>query len=532
MTRFFKVSMQTKLLGLIISLLLFVIILLTGIYAYLESNQTEEKMGQLALQVATTVSLMPVIKGAFDTADPSTIIQPISERIRKKVGAEFIVVGNKKSIRYSHPDKWKIGKKMVGGDNARALIGGEYYTSKAIGSLGPSLRGKAPILDEDGKIIGIVSVGFLMEDIQTAIFNKFVKISFFAFLVLLLGVLGSILLARNIRKDILGLEPREIASLYRERSAILLSIKEGIIAIDDKGLITMMNPSALKMLGIKENPINQPIDKVFSNTKMHRVLKSGVNETDQEMILNDKVVIVNRTPIFEKDEVVGVVASFRDKTEVKEMVNTLSEVRKYSEDLRAQTHEYTNKLYVLSGLLQLGHYQEAIDLIQLESAIHHNQNRILFEQIHDRKVQAILLGKLGKASEKKVAFIIDENSSLQPLPQHIDISKLIAILGNLIDNAFEAVQQNPAKEVSIVATDIGNDIVFEIVDNGRGIKPNEMPDIFQKGYSTKLGIDRGYGLAIVKEVIEELSGSIEVQNQKGGGTVFSVFIPKKIATAV
>ncbi len=526
-----KVSLQTKLLGLILSLLLFVIIVLTGVYSYWESKQTEEQMGQLALQVATTVSFMPMIKDAFELGEPSLVIQPIAEQIRTEVGAEFVVVGNKESVRYSHPDEWKIGRKMVGGDNAKALKSGDYYTSKAIGSLGPSLRGKAPIYNDEGNIIGIVSVGFMQEDIQATVYQKFVKIGGIALLVVVIGGIGAVLLARNVRKDILGLEPHQIAALYRERNAILYSIKEGIIAVDEKGIITMMNHSAKKLLDLNNEAINKPIEKVLPNTKMFRVLQSGKIESDQEMLLKDRVVIVNRTPIYEKREIVGVVASFRDKTEVTEMVNTLSEVRQYSEGLRAQTHEFTNKLYVISGLLQLGDYKEAIEMIQFESKEHSYQNRILFEQIHDKKVQAIILGKVGKASEKKITFTIDRQSSLGPLPKHIDISKLITILGNIIDNAFEAVLNSKVKEVVFFATDMGQDVVFEIADTGYGIEaPLEM-DVFTQGYSTKVGQDRGYGLAIVKEVVDELDGSIEIQQLKEGGTVFSIFLPKELKVA-
>ena len=519
-------SLQTKILGLIISLLLFVIVLLTGIFAFVETKQTENQMGQLALQVAKTVSFMPSIKKAFELENPSQVIQPIAEQIREEVGAEFVVVGNNDSIRYSHPHIWKIGKKMVGGDNDLALLEGKYYTSKAVGTLGPSLRGKAPIFDDDGEIIGIVSVGFLIEDVRSAILKNLIKISFFSLFVLVLGVIGGVLLVRNIRKDTLGLEPHEIASLYRERNAILLSIREGIIAIDEKGIITMMNHSAREMLDLSEDCMNQLIDQVFPNTKMYRVLQSGVQEKDQEMVLRDRTVIVNRTPIIENNRVVGGVASFRDKTEVKEMINTLSEVRKYSEDLRAQTHEYTNKLYVLSGLLQLGHYEQAIQMIQSESTIHQHQNKILFDQIHDRTVQAILLGKISKASEKKISFTIDPDTFLHPLPVHIDISKLITILGNIIDNAFEAVNENKKKEVTFFATDMGNDIVFEVGDNGFGIDSDTTEEIFEKGYSTKMEKNRGYGLSNVKEIVDELHGTIEVQNQKKGGAIFSIFIPK------
>ncbi|GIN87514.1 ATPase [Heyndrickxia sporothermodurans] len=526
MKKYISVSLQTKIVVLITTLLLFVILILTVFYGYIESDNTEKHIGQLAKQVATTVSLMPSIQDAFKLDNPSSIIQPITKKISQEVGAEFIVVGNADSIRYSHPDEKKIGEKMVGGDNNLALKKGKYYISEAVGSLGPSIRGKAPIFNDNGVIIGIVSVGFLETAVNRVIGKRLLKICLISLVVLFLGIFGGVLLARNIRKDILGLEPHEIASLYRERSAILQTIKEGIIAVDAEGYITMMNDSARKILDIEKESLHIPIEVIVPNTKMHRVLETGIQENDKEMILNEKNVIVNRIPIMNKDEIVGVVASFRDKTEIKAMLDTLTEVRKYSEDLRAQTHEFANKLYVLSGMLQLKQFDEALSFIQSEAAIHRNQNQILFQQIVDNKVQAILLGKIGKASEIKVKFTIDPTSELQDLPKQISLTQLISVLGNIIDNAFEAVSNSLEKEITFFATDVGNDIVFEIVDTGCGIEAEGIKQIFQRGYTTKKGKKRGYGLSIVKEVVEELHGTIEIQEKKEGGTIFSIFLPK------
>ncbi|GGC99646.1 ATPase [Thalassobacillus devorans] len=527
MTSRFHVSLQTKILGLVITLIVSIIIILSGVFAYWEKQETEEKMGQLALQAATTLSFMPTIKEAFNRDDPAEIIQPIALSVQKEIGAEFVVIGNQDSFRYAHPDPWKIGKQMVGGDNDRALKNGEYYISKAEGTLGPSLRGKAPILDDDGDIIGIVSVGFLIDDINSAALQKFMDIGGISIAVLLLGTFGSFMLARSIRKDTMGLEPFQIASLYRDREAVLSSVKEGIIAIDHQGLVTMINQSAKAMLNIEEDTNKKPIEDILPNTQMLRVLESGMPEHNEEMILKDRVIIVNRTPILENDNVVGVVASFRDKTEVREMVNALSEVKRYSEDLRAQTHEFTNKMYVLLGLLQLGNYQEAVDLIESEFQTSQNQNRILFDQIQDDTVQAILLGKISKASEQKVEFSIDSESSLQLIPKHINRSKLVTILGNIIDNAFEAVSSQEEKKVSFFATDLGSDIVFEITDNGPGISDSIMPYLFMRGFSTKKGQNRGFGLANVNEIVEELGGTMEISQTSSEGAMFSIFIPKK-----
>ncbi|WP_330218306.1 sensor histidine kinase [Ornithinibacillus californiensis] len=523
-----KITLQTKILVLIIGLIILITASLTGIVAYYESKEIEKHIGERALNAAITISLMPTVIDAFEHENPTGVLQPIAEEIREIIGAEFIVIGNANSIRYAHPDTGKIGKKMVGGDNDRALISGETYTSKAVGSLGPSLRGKAPVINEDGEIIGIISVGFMLDDIQSIIYNNLLKFSGSAIPIILLGIFGSVMLARNIRKDTFGLEPHQIASLFQDRSAILSSVKEGIVAVGADGRVTMMNESAQKILGLSNNYMNQRIEEVFPNTKMYDVLNSGSAIKDDEVVLNNRPVIVNRTPILnDKSQVVGVVASFRDKTEINEMLNTLSEVRKYSEDLRAQTHEYTNKLYVLSGLLQLGHYKEAIELIQIESSATVQVNKILLEQIKDQTIQAILLGKIGKSSEKKVEFRIDTNSYLEELPSHIDVAKLITIVGNLLDNALEAVEKKEKREIVFFVTDLGDDIVFEIADSGDGIPGQDTYRIFERGYSTKREKGRGYGLAIVTETIGELGGQIEVHNPPDGGAIFSVFIPKQ-----
>ncbi|WP_199689889.1 MULTISPECIES: sensor histidine kinase [Clostridia] len=514
------VSLKTKILTLLISLILAVIILLSGIYIIFEKKQTEEDIGNLALQVAKTVSFMPSVKAAFKKKDQIQLLQSIADSIKMQVEANYIVIKNADGVIYAHPDLLSIGKKRE--SNYRALIFGQYYNAKTDSPIGTALTGNAPIFGADGNIIGIVSVGYLYEDIYAKIYQKIRTIGAVSIVVLLIGIIGGIMLTNHIRKDTLGLEPFEIANLYRERSAILHSIKEGIIAIDEKGLITMINQPAIQMLGCDKCYLYESIEKVFPNTLLKNFLNPCENE---EIYLHNRLVIMNREVVKESGKVVGAVASFRDKTDVKKMIKTISEVRQYSEDLRAQTHEYANKLYVLSGLMQLGKFAEAVDMIQAELKLSMKQNHLLFDRIEDSHVQAILLGKMAKSSEKKIQFIMDQNSSLSPLPKHIDLSSLIAILGNIIDNAFEAVSENEEKKVVFFATDVGNDVIFEIADNGSGVLVEE--NIFTKGFSTKLGERRGYGLAIVQDTVNRFGGWIEIQNDRTKGAIFTVFLPKK-----
>ncbi|KSU80977.1 ATPase [Fictibacillus enclensis] len=522
-----KVSLQIKILGLVLLFGFFLIVLLTGYFSYKESNQIEENRGRLALELAKSISFMPSVIEAFDTDDPAKTIQPLAEKIRKSTGAEFIVVGNRQGIRYSHPVPSEIGKKMKGGDNKRALQG-KYYVSRAKGSLGPSLRGKAPIYNKQGEIIGLVSVGFLLEDINEQITNNLQKVLVVSFLALIVSIIGSFMLSRNIRKDTMGLEPYEIAALYKEKNAVYHSVKEGILAIKKDGRITNMNQPAKRLLNIEGSVRNMKVDGLFPSDYLYEVMQHGSPEPDKEMYWKGQTVIVNCTPLRnESGEITGVVASFRDKTEIEQMVNTLSEVKQYSDDLRSQTHEYTNKLYVLYGLLQLGEYEEAIDMIKNETTLLQLQHSVVFRQIQDTKVQAILLGKLAKASEKKIQFEIAPDSTLEVLPQHIKLSNLIVILGNIIDNAFDAVSGMESPAVKLFVTDIGSDIIFEVEDNGTGIGEKEIPQLFNRGYTSKTGSKpRGYGLANADEAVKELNGIIEVHSQPENGTVFTVYLPK------
>ncbi|WP_158734931.1 sensor histidine kinase [Alteribacillus sp. YIM 98480] len=520
------VTIQTKIILLILSLIIFVTFTLSGFFAYLESTDIEDSLGDKALSTATYVAGAPTVRDAFQTDNPPSILQPYAERIREQSGAEFVVIGNDNGIRYAHPDEWKIGEEMVGGDNNRALLNGESYVSQAEGTLGPSLRGKAPIRDENGSIIGVVSVGFLIEDLRATILERLSELGLLALSAIVIGTLGAVLLSKSIRKDMYGLEPYQIASLFRERQTILSAIREGIIAINKDGFITMINHSAREMLDFHDPVEGRAIKEILPTSVMERVLEHGRPEYNQELSLKGRVFIINRQPIYDNEEIAGVVSTFRDKTEMMEMANTLSDIKRYSDDLRSQNHEYTNKLYALSGYLHLGQTKEAIQLIEEETMNQDKQTAVIFSQIKDTTVQAVLAGKSGRASEMKIKFEVDSNSQLEPLPEHISQTKIISILGNVIDNALDAAKNSPKPEVNFFVTDIGNDVIFEIIDNGPGLSA-DVETLMEKGYSTKSGnIKRGYGLAIIRDTISDLDGMLEFDNQPEGGAIFSIYLPK------
>lgn len=527
-----KIPLQTKVLGLICALILLIIILLASIFAYIQSVETRNGVEQLALQSAKAISLMPELRNAIENNELEDLFRPIAEQVKDQVDAANIMIENREEIIYSHTNQTQVGKKSSDHTNYHALVFGGANNFQVERDGESVLIGKVPIIADYGnytKVIGIVSVEFLEKDIYKNISSRIRTIVIASLIVLLIGMIGGIFLTKSIRKDTLGLEPHEIASLYRERNAILLSVKEGIIAIDHNGTITLINHSARTMLNLNEDDfIGQHVNLVLPTIQIYDVVQRGKNIHNIEIPINEKLFIFNVIPIFENEQVVGAVSSFRDKTELKKLIDTISEVREYSEGLRAQTHEYANKLYLLSGLLQLERYNDAFEFIQKESSFYMYRNQIIFNQIHDPNVQAILLGKLGKASEKKINFEIDDESYIEPLPAYIKVTDLVTIIGNLIDNAFDAVMNQNEKKVFFSIISLGNDIIIEVSDNGKGVSESLIDSLFSLGISSK-GQNRGYGLFNVKHIVDLLGGTIEVKNKENGGAIFTVYLPKQIS---
>lgn len=519
-----SLTLRGKIILLVVILLAAVMTLVSLLFHQMVTATIEEEHGRNALNLAKTVATIPAIREAFATEEPSRIIQPIAEAIRLQTGAEFIVVGNTRGIRYSHPVPNRLGQPMVGGDNDRALLWGESYVSTAIGTLGPSLRGKAPIRDDKGEIIGIVSVGFLMEEISSIQDRYDRRILLITMLGLAVGILGAVVLAWNVKRQILGLEPREIAALFHERNAILESIHEGIIAVDQQGKVTVVNRAAKQMLPGGADFAGRPVTEVLPHTRLLEVLATGESQFDREMIIGKDVAVVNRIPILDGKQVVGAVASFRDKSEIDRLAHELSEVRRYAEALRAQAHEFTNKLYTISGLIQLDRQQEALAYISAISDDHQDLVAFLMKELPDVMIGAIILGKRSRASELGIAFRINRESSLYRIPPHLDRQLLVTIIGNLVENAFDAVTPGQGW-VELFVTDIGEDIIIEVEDNGSGVPAEIAGEIFQEGVSSKAN-HSGIGLALVRRALLQMGGSVTFRERAEGGTLFTVIIPK------
>lgn len=520
-------KLKTKITSTVIGILLLTI----GSISILSFNQMKimlkDQFGRNLLNIANSVSMSYLVEN-YLTSNNQIKGQSLNdqiEAIRIKTNVEFIVVMDMKGIRYSHPIKAKIGKKFQGGDEKRVLTTGEEYVSEAQGSLGPSLRVFAPIY-KNGKQIGAVAIGSPINEVYNEIYSKIDRFIPFIILGLFLGVIAATLLSSNIKKAIFGLEPEEIALILKEKEAVIESVKEGILAVDKKGRVTLFNRAAGEILELTQEDIGRPIANLSYEHKISEVLKLGKYFENIEMKVRPGLTIFCKyNPLKnDKDEVIGLVMNFRDLTEVKKMAEELTGIKKMTCSLRAQNHEFMNKLHAISGMIQLEEYTEAVKFISNVSKTRKDISGILTGQIKNVSIEALLLSKYNKAEEARIIFEIDSSCQLDELPEYMREDELGSVIGNLIENSLDEVSTDGNGFVHFKISKLENNLKIQVNDNGPGIKCEMKNKIYDIGTTTKIG-QRGVGMYVVKKIIDEMHGTIEFSVDNG--TWWDISIPMK-----
>ncbi len=524
--RFIPRGLQLRL-SLLVSALLFLLAILIGAVSSdsirgIMLHQIENK----TLVVAEAVALNPIVVEGIEKRDP-TRIQELAEQVRRVSFAEYVVVADRQGIRYSHPVPERIGQEFVGGDYQAAIIEGRSYVSRAVGTLGPSMRGFVPVRNTGGEIIGFVAVGHLQYEIEAQVYAQQRRVIGYSAVVLLFGVIGAGYIGRSFKAAIFGLEPHEIAALFEERNAIIESIREGIVAVDGAGRLTLVNQAARRYLDMAPDTELRGcrLSELSACREMELALAEKRRAHDHEILIAERAMIVNILPL---GPVSGAVASFRPKDEIDRLARKLLHMQEYSDLLRAQTHEYSNKLHTVAGLIQIGAHQEALELVMNEASGYQELLKTLAEAVPDPIVAGLILGKFNRARELKINLNLDPDSSFADIPPHISRSGLVTILGNLLDNAFEAARlSEEGADVRLFLTDLGLDLIIEVEDSGRGVPANIADTLFERGVTTNEGPGRGVGLFLVNRAVEAAGGYISFGKGELGGALFTVSIPKK-----
>lgn len=509
-------SLRTQLLVLQLAIVLATITIVAAVAMRMQEAQIRDSYEQQMIGVAQSVATLPTIVNAFDDPEPAAVIQPIAELIRTASGVTYVVVTDDTGIRYSHPDPERIGH-MVSTDPSEPLSGRTYVGTQT-GTMGESWRVKVPIY-RGGEIIGTASVGTLETTLREDLDDDLPELFGWLLGAGVVGTLGAVWVTRLVWRRIYRMEPEEIASLREVRDAMLHALGEGMVAIDEHDRVALVNSEAARLLGLDDDAIGRPAAEVLT-TALTRVLESG-DDGEQLVLVGERIIYaqVNRAEVDGRR--VGSVLIVRDRTDVHALVRDLDGARDLTQALRAQAHEFANRLHIISGLIELGRSQDAVAFISRSSVSAGADRHAVAPQVQDPDVVALMLAKTITADERGVRVDLDPASIIGP----DGTTDAVTVLGNLVDNAVDAVGTGGTVRVSIRRED--GVTVLQVSDNGAGIAPSERERIFLPGYSTKGAgrSSRGIGLTLVAEVAARRGGSVTVDDEPGGGVRFTVTLP-------
>jgi two-component system CitB family sensor kinase len=489
-------------LGVSLLVLQVVIVLMTTcaaglLAAKLQSDRIREAYKDRMLSVAESVAQLPTVVQAFDSPNPSAIIQPLAELIRKASQVTYVVVTDRNGVRYAHPDPKRIGERVS--TDPSTPLSGEVFVGTETGTLGTSLRAKVPVRAADGRIIGMASVGILESQLSDDLAEDLPQLIGWLAAAALVGVLGAALITQLVRRRTFRLEPAEIAQL-----------------------LEMVNDEAMRLLGLTDNPTGQPAEEVLDDGLLD-LARSVDDVADRLVLAGERVLVANRMTAKTHDRAVGVVLTLRDRTELHDALRELDGQRTVTEVLRAQAHEFSNHLHVIGGLLDLERQADAVAYIERVGGAGSVTADIIDGANADPALAALLLAKSSTAHERGVELRLDPESS-------VDIragDDALTVLGNLVDNAVDAVETGGVVRVLVRSSATGVRVVVD--DDGPGVAESQRGRIFDLGVSTKdvMGAHgRGIGLALVSRVVTRRSGQVAITDSELGGASFDVWLPE------
>lgn len=493
-----------------------------AVTAQVEGRTREALVEKAAMAATLTAEARSVVEGLEGRA-PAGDIQPYVARLVELTAVDYIVVLDMKGARLSHPNPSLLGARFVGGDDA-PVYEGKAYTSLAKGTLGTAHRVFRPVRNAQGRQVGAVAAGVLVSGMgqTTRAVRRLILLG--ALLGFGIGAGGALLVAGRVKRIMLGMEPGDMAALLQQRNAVLQSVRAGIVATDAEQRITLVNQEAtrlFRLVGQEGDLLGERVDRLLPQAGLEAVLAGGESQLDRPQDLLGLSVMTTTVPVQVMGRTVGCLIILRDMSEVNLLAEQLTGVRLYADALRAQTHEFMNKLHVILGLVRLGETERLTQFLAEITGRLNDEAGYVIQRIKDPVIAGFLMARFAAAREQGVILFLAEEAHLPPLSNRDLVHDLVTILGNLLENAVEAMATAPVKEIHL-DVQAGEDwLEVRVEDTGPGIDPAVLDRLFEKGVSTR-GADRGLGLHHVRLCAEGRGGQLEAHNQDDGGAVLAV----------
>ncbi|WP_233526354.1 sensor histidine kinase [Actinomadura spongiicola] len=493
--------------------------------AYLDAERAaNDAAAQTVTAVAATIANSQNVRAALATPDPSRLLQPYAERVRREAGVDFITIMDPAGVRYTHPNPSRIGGNFVG--NTGPAVAGRTFTETYTGTLGPSVRTVTPVFDDDRRVVALVAVGITVRVISGELRQRLLYLLGVAAAVLAIGIGGSYLVSARLRRQTRGAGPRELRGMFDYYHAILHSVREGLLLLDRAGRVVLCNDAARDLLNLPDSSRGRRVSDLGLPGELAATLTSREQRSDEIHVGDTRVLVVNTSPVKSRGRAMGNVVTLRDHTELLALTGELDTVRGFAESLRSQAHEAANRLHTVVSLVELGRPDQAVEFATAELATAQRLTDRVVGSATEPVLAALLLGKSAEAGERGVDLVVTEDSAIEGVVEPRD---LVTILGNLIDNAIDAALANTGARpprVVVSARKDGGEFVLQVADSGPGVDPATVPDMFRRGWTTKTSggpVGHGLGLALVGQAVRRHGGDVHVGHD--GGAIFTVRLP-------
>ncbi|TDC74764.1 sensor histidine kinase [Actinomadura sp. 7K507] len=495
--------------------------------AYLDAGRSaDDAATQTVTAVAKSIADADNVRTALASPDPSRLLQPYAERVRRDTGVDFVTIMNPAGIRFTHPNPSRIGGHFVG--NTGPALAGLTFTETYTGTLGPSVRTVAPVVD-GGRVVALVAVGITIHVISAELRQRLVSLAGIAAAVLAVGVGGSYLVAARLRRQTRGVAPGELREMFEYYQAILHTVREGLVLLDRSGRVVLCNDAARDLLDLnppRTDLRGRAVADLGLPDELVATFVSTEPRSDEVHLADTRVLVVNTSPVRSRDRAKGNVVTLRDHTELQGLTGELDTVRGFAESLRSQAHEAANRLHTVVSLVELGRPDQAVEFATAELRTAQWLTDRVVGSVTEPVLAALLLGKSAEAGERGVDLVVTDDTVIEGVAEPRD---LVTILGNLIDNAVDAAlagaDARPPRVVVRARTD-GGALVLEVSDSGPGVDPAAVPEMFRRGWTTKTSggpVGHGLGLALVGQAVRRHGGEVRVGHDDGA--VFTVRLP-------
>lgn len=492
-----------------------------------QSAETFQRVeGRRSLAAAETLAALPAVRSLVPGAEPRTgaALPAAAESVRSVSNSKYAVLAKPDGTVLTSQDPAQLGTILEFGESD--VRSGRSWTGLVETDDEVALAAHVPIIGNAGELVGIAVVGRQYPSIWERLGQATPDLVTYLGVSSIVGLAGSLLLARRVKRQTLGMEPDEISGLVEHREAILYGVKEGVVALDPNHRVTLANDSAKELLHLPADCIGQNLGELSVHPDLRDILTQDHPAPDQLVLVEGRLVACNRMPIESHGRIIGSVTTLRDRTELSTLETELGATRTTTDTLRAQTHEFANQLHTISGLIQLGEYEEVTRFVD---GVSHSRTRLYDDVttvIKDPALAALLIAKASLSSERGVALRLAEDSYLPRMEEGLS-RDVNTVVGNLVDNAMDAAggTNNPTVEVLLVEET--DHIVVTVQDSGSGVPAEYADSIFKQGFTTKTSVadtGRGFGLALVRLVCRRRGGDVEVYNDEGA--VFTATLGK------